>query len=106
MEDPRLIGIKFRSSGHIVWFIMSCVILLLIVFIYFLTYKVEGQLSFRYFPTGFVMVYHGSVFVTATFATRFGKINGLTYSVDCIWFNALMVAVHFLAFKGFQYFIS
>jgi hypothetical protein len=45
------------------------------------------------------LTFHGFTAVSAVFVTKLGTVNGPVYSVDCIWFNGLMVLVYLIVWR-------
>lgn len=95
-ESVEWLDIVFRSPDHLIWFKMS-LILFAGGFIAFLInfwkprsswHKLPGSLAFFHLTASFLAIIH----------TQGGTINGPVYSVDCIWFNALMGAIHTVLF--------
>jgi hypothetical protein len=97
MGSVELWGISFRSVSHMHWFILSTGLLVGHVII---------QLAVRFLRPGDgpfnptpVLSLHGIVIISAVIKTHFGTVNGPAYSVDCIWFNALMTLIHLLIWR-------
>lgn len=103
MEQAILWGIEFSSAGHMNWFIFSmicfgistgwCLITLGIKLIMRLNIKLS---STSLYTTGWAlgMTGHFWTSIMAIIFTKFGTENGRIYSVDCIWFNALMGVIY------------
>jgi hypothetical protein len=82
--------LTFRSQEHLKWFIMS-----MFVFfgsLYVLSIAHDDVPVFFLFR--FCTITYAVVSLFAFVVTEGGKINGDVFSVDCIWFNALMSSVY------------
>lgn len=101
MDHIEFWGITFRSLGHLGWFQLTMVVLVTSVLYYgwcvtsarrlFMTYPLWWWLGF--FQSG------ASVVTALIIAGRYQQqqpLNGATYSVDCIWFNALIGSLYLL----------
>ncbi|KKR36716.1 MAG: hypothetical protein UW46_C0007G0022 [Candidatus Yanofskybacteria bacterium GW2011_GWF1_44_227] len=95
METTIFLGITFRSASHLIWFVQSMVILL-VSMIYYARKIFTSSREIESFsgPTFYLTAFHGITILQAIVHTRLGRINGPIYSVDCIWFNSLMVLVY------------
>lgn len=91
METVEFLGITFRSSGHLGYFLMNCFVLLL--------FMVIGLFSRRFLEIvlpAMSLSYVFSSFIALVF-TKGKNVVG-PYSPDCVWFNALMAIIFFLFF--------
>lgn len=81
---------NFRNLNHEVWFYLSMIQLIVCVSLYFI-FKFKLQFLF-------MIVYHTVTSIQATIITLFG-IKSSIYSVDCIWFNGIMVVIYVILFS-------
>lgn len=94
MEAVEFLGITFRSSYHVDWFIMTMTLFgasLLWSVICLLQRCYEGPVMI-WFLLGIVSL---ATFMSAISQTKFGTINGPVWSVDCIWYNGLLAGIYF-----------
>src|SRR3989338_5351198 len=84
----------FRNAGHERWFVMS-----MAMFVMSLSMNIIGRKIFKQstrFVNMWMALYHFFVvagsFLTVVVAHRPSEI----YSIDCIWFNSLMVAIYII----------
>jgi uncharacterized membrane protein YvlD (DUF360 family) len=96
MESLEFWGVSFRSVMHMQWFqasvcvSMVCMLLLLLPLIL----KEDYNPIYNIIPVGFFSSMHFTVFLSAVVLTKGGAVNGNIFSVDCIWFNALMAFIY------------
>jgi hypothetical protein len=96
-ESVIHLGIHFRSVSHYHWFVGSMILLGLSLLCSVLEMDkrpVDLMQSWWHWP----VFCHAGTSVTAIFVTHFGQVNGPIYSVDCIWFNALMSLMNYFVF--------
>jgi len=92
MERLKMYGISFRSVQHFEWFTTTLQFFAASIFI--------SVISASLMPTvaqvlwGALLILHFVIAVAAVFVTKFGKVNGPTTSVDCVWFNGVVAAVY------------
>ncbi len=103
---PSLVhwGITFRSYSHWMWFRMSMWLFVVswayYFFALFLSKKFSGPASARVGLWRYLLFFHSVTSIEAI-AVAAGKylthhpVNGAMYSIDCIWFNALMAVCYF-----------
>ena len=91
MESLELLGITFRSAQHMHWFVLTCFLFVISTLGFFTT---RDNLLIRTLSWHFLFYYHGFFAVASIVATEGGTINGVTWSVDCIWFNSLMAVMY------------
>lgn len=100
-EPVRVFAINFRSVFHMLWFVVS--MLLITVTIWAATmYILVGQNLLAVINS---LVVSGLEFVTMVSAiifTKGGKVNDGTWSRDCIWWNGVLCVIA-LAFAGIAY---
>ncbi|MDE2019524.1 MAG: hypothetical protein KGJ13_04205 [Patescibacteria group bacterium] len=80
----------FRNENHAIWFLCSMGFLILLLIGRFYPYF---SLIFIITP----IIVHVPPLVTATYAVASKRPSKL-YSVDCIWFNALMILIYLIVF--------
>lgn len=85
-DKVTVLGYTFRSGGHLVWFFTSMLMLTYVAYAR-LRYPAVTQMQ------SWFILFHAMSSLQAVISTRFGRYNGRMYSVDCIWFNALMAVV-------------
>ena len=90
----EFLGIVFRSELHMMWFELTVGVLVLatIILCGFLFFK---SYEFPIFIFGSLGVAFLCVSITSVGMTRFGTVNGENWSVDCIWYNALLSVIYF-----------
>jgi hypothetical protein len=98
MEHVVHWGITFRSSQHYIWFLIVLGVAATLGIVYCVTLLLRGTRALAARETLATMwSWAGQAFAsvsgTAILATKFGTENGPAYSVDCIWFNALVAVV-------------
>ncbi len=90
---------QFRNAGHEYWFYMSMGILILCL-VAALYFRRVGHLWYPVINHSYTSV---RAFVTVVIQEK----QSVAYSVDCIWFNALMAAIYIvLYFVGKHYFFQ
>jgi hypothetical protein len=91
-------GIHFRSASHLLWFEISMVLFgISILESFFCLLSKKDELAEKvYGMQKSIARFHGATALIAVFVTKFGTVNGDAYSVDCIWFNSLMVAIYLM----------
>ncbi len=87
----------FRNAEHLHWFIGTVVVFL--AHIPYWTYCVFKKTSIGY-PIAINV--HASTSLIAALAILVLHLDTQAYSVDCIWFNALMAFIYFTVYKAFQ----
>ena len=103
MEELSFWGITFRSSEHMAYFILYVChlsVLAIVTVVWFFS-KRSAQ-SRRNIMALWLSTCTGPLLtsISAAFLTKFGTQNGPVFSVDCIWFNALVSALCYLCFRG------
>lgn len=96
MEAVEFLGLSFRSSHHMHWFQCSMMFLGLSVIWFFVTRSDDLHSTIVW---KFLGVYHALAFVLAGIELLLNylknqPIDGGVSSVDCIWFNAIMVFIY------------
>jgi hypothetical protein len=92
MDQPvEFLGIVFRSSQHMVWGVGT--VLVTLVLIVLTTFFKKPKVFFFGGSFGYL-----AVAISAVIVTKWGTVNGPTYSVDCIWFNLLICVIYWLLF--------
>lgn len=103
LEQVTFWGLSFRSASHMHWFQMSVVVFALSVLsllVWFFFFRKSNDFlicPFVMWQLGFAI--HVLQPPIALIVTRGGTVNGPIYSVDCIWFNALMACIYFLGWR-------
>ncbi|MDA2935975.1 hypothetical protein MYX06_02050 [Patescibacteria group bacterium AH-259-L05] len=101
MDSVVFWGIEFRSVTHMEWFqtsiefFVTTILLFMLMGILVKIGQAEPELLF--IPVVFWVVlifFHGLASFAAYIITKGGAINGPAWSVDCIWFNALVAGVY------------
>ncbi len=95
MDPVEFLGITFRNDDHMGWFIITMTILIstfiigAVSIMWAKNYEAPRMmwLAFGWFSA--------LTSLDAVFETRFGTVNGYVYSVDCIWYNALLAGIYF-----------
>ena len=82
----------FRSNEHLAWFVICVVEFVLATSTCFCGLARGGTVMLP-LASG-----HAWVSYRAAVVTKFGKVNGDGYSVDCIWFNALLSFTYVLLY--------
>ena len=97
MEKPKFFGLTFRSAGHVLWFVLSLTGLAVttLVAVALALYRRVGDGG----PSPIVVWQypfwsHFGVGVAAVILTRAGTRQYRSFSIDCIWWNALMTALY------------
>lgn len=78
----------FKNANHAIWFFLSMFIMLIMVTTLFYGFQI-------WMLAIVALVIHIPSFATASYK-KFKNIQSEIYSVDCIWFNALMALVYFV----------
>ena len=96
METVDFWEITFRSAQHLGWFIKTLVVFTVTVGWFFVNSifirkSITPSLSWL-----LMVLVHIVASLVSVVATRFGTVNGSEYSVDCIWFNALVALVYLI----------
>lgn len=89
MDQPEFLWITFRSTSHMSWFFFTQALFWCAIVFAALQIVLTQSWSFKSLLGG-LATWEFIVSLTAIFVTKFGTINGPTYSIDCIWYNALM----------------
>lgn len=99
MEEIKFSGIKFRSYSHLSWFLLSLLAFLISWLWYMVTenslphYSRMLWLCFLLFHSGTAI---GAIISVLTNCIKRLPVNGIIYSIDCIWFNGLLSIVYCL----------
>ena len=103
MKSVEFWGIVFRSTSHMHWFQASMVALAIsfgwYLIILVISRKQSGFISLHTILWIVILAYHTGVllYVSIVMVTKLAMnepVNGQTCSIDCIWFNALMIAIY------------
>jgi hypothetical protein len=96
MENPTFLGVNFRSTAHLVWFFLSLAAMAMSLPAAFWPI-LQRRIGIGPDPNA-VLQYplgaHLGVALLALILTRGGTREYRSYSVDCIWWNALMSAFY------------
>lgn len=94
MEAVEFLGITFRSSYHMQWFVMTMIIFgaSWVLFGICLVCKCYGAPVIIWGILGIMSL---SASMGAITKTKWGTVNGPVYSVDCIWYNGLLMVIYF-----------
>jgi len=107
MGSVKFLGIVFRSQSHMEWFQMSMTFLVISLIWYLAALVLSKRSQVVFFTPGMLWVmflgFHVMTMAEAlaVVSVRFFKgvpLNGKMFSVDCIWFNALMAFIYVLLF--------
>ena len=102
MESVEFSGIVFRSTSHMLWFILtvSIFIILVVVILILLKFKRHNKGFLLLSVYAFILSggLHLTGFIIALIKTKGGAINGPRTSVDCIWYNGVMLFVILIFF--------
>ncbi|MBI1957046.1 MAG: hypothetical protein HYS44_01130 [Candidatus Niyogibacteria bacterium] len=102
MEPIKLFGIVFRSSSHMLWFIMTMVLLGESTVVSVICVRIKLYIG----PAilfSFLGILSLTISIAAVGVTEWGTINGPKWSADCIWYNALLAGLYFSAAAFFGY---
>jgi hypothetical protein len=83
----------FRNANHAIWFINS---MFFIVFYLILHYGNIGKYALI-----FPILFHTSPIINSFNTYYIKKIKSEVYSIDCIWFNAIMVFLYLILMYKF-----
>ena len=95
----KFLGISFRSEHHKRHFILSMVALAISIGVFSIFVLVRQYSGLVWFLS-FMTLCYGGISLEALVRTNGGVFNAKVWSVDCIWFNALMAGIFFLGVIG------
>ncbi len=99
MDTVEFLGVSFRSSTHIAYFLGTASVFINVGLIYAM-WMLWGYYRAALGASLCLAGLEISVTAFAIYATAGGTLNGPLVSVDCIWYNELLARAHLLMAAG------
>ena len=116
MNSIEFFGIVFRSEQHLHWFFLTLIVFAVVVILLAVFYVIASSAEMEYqgkwmqfsvelcfaFCFSSLFTTTAAILIAAANFLRHMPVNGPVWSLDCIWFNALVAMIYFCLGKFLQ----